>query len=98
MQRRLHSLFVPLLLAAVVGLAAVQVSQPLDLHKASSAGLYNEEHVLAALDSVSGDAPLPHAPGAIWLPLTAGAAPFAGERSGFTTPLRHTDPRAPPLT
>jgi hypothetical protein len=97
MRHLLRSIFVPLLLAAVVGLAAVEVSQPLDLHKASSAGLYNEEHVLAALDSVSGDAPLPHVPGAIWLPLAAGAALFAADRSGFTTPLRHTDPRAPPL-
>jgi hypothetical protein len=97
MQRRFHLLFVPLLLVLVVGLSAVQVSQPLDLHQASSAGLYNEEHVLAVLDSVSGDAPLPHVPGAIWLPLAAGAALLAAELTFAATPLRHTDPRAPPL-
>jgi hypothetical protein len=97
MRHLVRSLFVPALLALMVGVAVLQVTQPIDLHQASSAGLYNEEHVLTVLDSVSGDAPLPHVPGAIWLPLAAGAAPFAGERSGFTTPLRHTDPRAPPL-
>lgn len=97
MRQLVRPFFVPVLLALVVGVAVLQVTQPIDLHQASSAGLYNEEHVLAALDSVSGDAPLPHVLGAIWLPLATGATLLAAEIPLFATPLRYTDPRAPPL-
>jgi hypothetical protein len=92
-----RAVLVPLLLLLGVALGLVDAAQPLHVHQATSAGLYNEEHVLAALDSLSGDAPLPHVPGAIWLPLAAGAALLAAELTLAATSLRYTDPRAPPL-
>jgi hypothetical protein len=97
MRHPLRAVFVPVLLGLVLALGLVDAVQPLELHQAASAGLYNEEHVLAALDTLSGDAPLPHLLGAISLPLAAGAALPAAEPRLFATPLRHTDPRAPPL-
>ncbi len=97
MRHPFRAVLVPVLLGLVVGLGLLHAGQPLDLHQASNSGFYNEEHVLAALDSVSGDAPLPHVLGAIWLPLTAGAELLAVECLLSSTPLRHTDPRAPPL-
>ncbi len=97
MRRSLRSCAVAALLAAAVLLAGVSASQPLHLHEGASAGLYNEEHVLAALDSVSGDAPLPHVLGAVWLPLFAGAALLASGLRLTAAPLRHSDSRAPPL-
>lgn len=97
MRHPLRSLAVPAFLALAVLLAGVNAAQPLELHQASSPGLYNVEHVLAALDSVSGDAPLPHVLGAVWLPVAAGAALLATALRLLATPLRHTDPRAPPL-
>jgi hypothetical protein len=92
-----RTVLVPLLLILGVALGLIGAARPLEVHQATSAGLYNEEHVLAALDTVSGDAPLPHVPGAIWLPLAAYATPLAAEISLSATLLRYTDPRAPPL-
>ena len=97
MRQPLRAVFVPVLLGLVLALGLVHGSQPLELHQAASPGLYNEEHVLAALDTLSGDAPLPHVLGAIWLPVAAGVALFATALRPLATPLRHTDPRAPPL-
>ncbi|HET8575630.1 MAG TPA: hypothetical protein VFO18_00920 [Methylomirabilota bacterium] len=97
MRRHARSILIPLLLALGVSLGLVDAVQPLELHQSPSAGLYNEEHVLAALDTVSGDAPLPHVLGPLSLPLAAGAALPAAEPRVFATPLRHTGPRAPPL-
>ena len=49
---------IALLLTVVVALAIVRGWQPLHLHHGDSPGIYNEEHVLAALDSATGDVPL----------------------------------------
>ncbi len=96
MLSHVRTVLVPLLLILGVALGLVDAAQPLEVHQATSAGLYNEEHVLAALDSLSGDAPLPHVLGAIWLPLAACAALLAAETPLSATPFRYTDPRAPP--
>jgi len=46
------------LLLVLVSLAVpLKASRPLHMHDADTAGLYNEEHVLASLDSVLGDLP-----------------------------------------
>jgi hypothetical protein len=97
MLSQVRTVLVSLLLILGVVLGLVGAAQPLEVHQAASAGLYNEDHVLAALDAMSGDAPLPHVLGAIWLPLAACAAPHAAEIPLATTALRYTDPRAPPL-
>jgi hypothetical protein len=86
-----------LLLAVGLALTVVQAGQPLHLHRGSTAGLYNEEHVLAALDSAAGDAPLPsNAPGA-----GPGLAPTKVLRPAAARPAAPVatlaDPRAPPL-
>jgi len=85
------------LLALVLALGAVHAALPLHLHHGASAGLYNEEHVLAALDSVSGDIPLPDAiPGVgIDLAPTKTAPPAIGPP--IAPLVRLTASRAPPL-
>lgn len=97
MVSHVRTVLVPLLLILGVVLGLVDAAQPLELHQATSPGLYNEEHVLAALDAMSGDAPLPHVLDALWLPVAAGVALFSTALRPLATPLRHTDPRAPPL-
>ncbi|HET7874614.1 MAG TPA: hypothetical protein VFN71_03740 [Methylomirabilota bacterium] len=92
-----RSAVLPCLLGVVLALGAFQASQLLHLHEAASPGLYNESHVLASLESVSGDAPLPQAaaaPGPELLPGAQGTAP--GPQLS-NDPLRTSDPRAPPL-
>jgi hypothetical protein len=88
---------IALLLVVVVALGMIHVTQPLHLHHGTSAGVYNEEHVLAALDSVTGDAPLPAGLHGVGIDL----APTAAPRSTGTAPaapvLRNTRSRAPPL-
>ena len=66
------------------------------LHQDESAGVYNEEHVLAALDSATGEAPLPGgvAPMAVG-PAVEPGIPAPAERI-FAAPPPHADPRAPP--
>ena len=85
-----------LLLALVAIALPLKAGQPRHLHQAASAGLYNEEHVLASLEFVGGDVPLPDDPPTDLVALVA--VPCA---SGPTA--RHTDPgasladsRAPP--
>ncbi|HEY7040845.1 MAG TPA: hypothetical protein VID28_18410 [Methylomirabilota bacterium] len=86
------------LLLMLVSLAApLEVSQPLHLHAAGTAGLYNEEHVLGSLDSVVGDLPLPDARFAVFIALVADARLSAGGARLSTPVLDLTDSRAPPL-
>jgi hypothetical protein len=66
------------------------------LHQSDTAGVYNEEHVLASLEFLGGDAPLPDAP-------SAGAATLAStprapslERSHKAPPGGLADSRGPP--
>jgi hypothetical protein len=75
----------------------LEVSQPLHLHKAGAAGLYNEEHVLASLDSLSADAPLPATPSPVCITLVARASVLARD-ARLSSPLPSlAESRAPPL-
>jgi hypothetical protein len=84
------------LLLLLISLAVrFEATQPLHRHDAGTVGLYNEEHVLASLDSVSGDLPLPDACAAVFLPHVGGA----DRLTGFHLPasvVSLTDSRAPP--
>ncbi len=84
-------------LALVLALVFLQASQPVHLHKGVTQGLYNEEHVLQSLESVTGDVPLADRAPSISVPVVAGPRmPRVGARlsSGVA---RHADSRAPPL-
>ncbi len=86
-----------LLLALVTLAPPFEAGRPFHIHEAATAGLYNEEHVLAALESLTGDAPLPDGPPALWVPLVVATSVLAaGARSGAPV-VRLADPRAPPL-
>ena len=89
--------WVVLLLAVVVGLGLVQTAQPLHLHHGASAGLYNEEHVLAAVESTAGEAPLPDAPPGVGIQVAPAAAPRPPDASPMPPVARHTESRAPPI-
>jgi hypothetical protein len=93
----LGRLAAPALLLIVVALAGLQASQPLHLHHGASAGLYDEEHVLAALDSVTGDAPLPDSVPSLAIEISTDRGPLAAS-DGIPAPAaRSSAPRAPPL-
>jgi hypothetical protein len=85
------------LLLVLVSLAApLKASQPLHVHEAGTAGLYNEEHILVTLDSLSGDLPLPDLGSAVFVALVAGARLLTrGERPSLPVPSV-SDSRAPP--
>ena len=86
------------LLLMLVSLAApLEASQPLHLHEAGTAGLYNEEHVLGSLDSVVGDLPLPDARFAVFIAIVADARLGAGGARLSAPVLDLADSRAPPL-
>ena len=89
--------WVVLLLAVVVGLGLVQTAQPLHLHHGASAGLYNEEHVLVAVESAAGEAPLPDAPPGVGIDVAPAAAPRSPDAPPTPPVVRHTESRAPPL-
>lgn len=84
------------LLLLLISLAVpIEAAQPIHRHDAGTVGLYNEEHVLASLDSVSGDLPLPDACAAVFLPHVG----RADRLTGFHVPasiVSPTDSRAPP--
>ena len=86
------------LLFLLIALAVpLEATQPIHLHDAGTVGLYNEEHVLASLDSVSGDLPLPDAYAAVFLLPVGGADRLAGFRLPASV-VSLTDSRAPPAT
>ena len=90
---------VAVLVLVLVSLAVpLEASQPLHLHDAGTAGLYNEEHVLASLDSLSGDLPLPDARPTVFVTLVASACLTAGAASLYAPALNLADSRAPPLS
>ena len=86
-----------LLLVAAVALGVLHTAQPLHLHHGATSGVYNEEHVLAALDSATGDAPLPAAPPGTGLDLAPTEAPRFTDVPPAAPALRTTRSRAPPL-
>ena len=84
-------------LALALGALVVESGQVPHLHGDGTAGLYNEQHVFAALlGTLSGVATLPAAP------VTAPIALLVGLVALFESPLRavavvrHAGPRAPP--
>jgi hypothetical protein len=94
---RLHArAVIGVLLLLLIALAVpLEATQPIHLHDADTVGLYNEEHVLASLDSVPGDLPLPDAYAAVFI--LHGGRPT--RLSGFRLPasvVSLTDSRAPP--
>ena len=80
-----------------LALTAVQAGQPLHLHHGATAGFYNEEHVLAALDSAAGDAPLPSDAPGIGLDLAPTKAPRPAAARPAVPVATLAGPRAPPL-
>ncbi len=88
---------IALLLTVVVALAIVRGWQPLHLHHGDSPGIYNEEHVLAALDSATGDVPLTAHGSGVALDLARTPAHLAGSTRPDASLTRLADSRAPPL-
>ena len=86
-----------LLLVAVVALGALHTALPLHLHHGATAGAYNEEHVLAALDSATGEVPLPAEPPGAGIDLAPAEAPRPSDAPPAGPALRTTRSRAPPL-
>jgi hypothetical protein len=87
-----------MLLLLLVSLAIpLETSQPIHLHEAGTAGLYNEEHVLGSLDSVVGDVPLPDCRLAVFIALVADARVSADGARLDAPVLDLADSRAPPL-
>jgi len=94
---RASALVATLLLVLVALAVPLEASQPLHVHEAGTAGLYNEEHVLASLDSLSGDLPLPDAGPAVFVALVASACLLAGGARLCAPALSLSDSRAPPF-
>lgn len=85
-----------LLLALVAVTVPLKTGYPRHLHEAPTAGLYNEDHVLASLEFLGGDGPLPELPAAVSLVLVVAACAPAGRARRARPPLRLTGSRAPP--
>ncbi len=85
------------LLVLVLALLTLHASQPLHLHKGTTPGAYNEEHVLASLESATGDVPLPDQVPAVSIPLAARPNEPTPDIEVSSEFARHADPRAPPL-
>ena len=90
-------MLVTLLLVLVSLAVSLEASQPLHLHEADTSGLFNEEHVLASLDSVLGALPLPDARASAFIALVTGACLTAGGARLSVAALDLADSRAPPL-
>ena len=86
-----------LLLVVAVARGMLHTALPLHLHHGATSGAYNEEHVLAALDSAVGDAPLPAAPPDAGIDLAPTEAPRFTDVPPAAPALRSTRSRAPPL-
>ena len=86
---------VALLLLLIPLAVPLEASQPRHVHEAGTAGLYNEDHVLASLESVSGDLLLPDAPPTVFIPHVARGGQLAGFRRS-APPVSLSDSRAPP--
>jgi hypothetical protein len=85
-----------LLLALVAVTLPVKASYPRHVHEASTAGLYNEDHVLASLEFLGGDGPLPDLPAAVSLALITAACARARRIRPAAPALRLAGSRAPP--
>jgi hypothetical protein len=84
-------------LTFVVGLLVLHAGQLTHLHKGTTAGAYNEEHVLASLESATGDVPLPApAPSLVIARALERTVPVAFSPVPSLS-ARQQDSRAPPL-
>jgi hypothetical protein len=88
---------IALLLVVAVALGVLHTAQPIHLHHGATSGTYNEEHVLAALDSATGDVPLPAEPPGAGIDLAPTEAPSLTDAPPAAPALRTTRSRAPPL-
>jgi hypothetical protein len=87
---------IAVLLALVAIALPLKAGLPRHLHQATSAGLYNEEHVLASLEFLGGDVPLPDGPPTDFVALVVAPCP-AGPVEGHADPVVSlADSRAPP--
>ena len=87
---------IAVLLTALLALVVMGAWQPLHLHHSDAAGLFNEEHVLAALDSVTGEIPLSgHVP-LVGLDVVRTKARLPDGARPDAAVTRHADSRAPP--
>ena len=87
---------VALLLALVAIALPLKAGQPRHLHQATSAGLYNEEHVLAALEYLGGDVSLPDGPPTGLVTLVASPCPASSAERHADPVASLADSRAPP--
>ena len=85
-----------LLLALVAISLPLRAGQPRHLHQATSAGLYNEEHVLAALEFVGGDVSLPDGPPGDFVALVVSPCPASLVQRHADPVASLADSRAPP--
>jgi len=93
----------PFRIAAIVGLLAVvalalplKAAQPRHLHQATSAGLYNEEHVLAGLEFLGGDVSLPDGPPTDFVVPVVAPCPVGPVERPADPVVSLADSRAPP--
>jgi len=87
---------ITVLLALVAIALPLKGGQPRHLHQATSAGLYNEEHVLANLEFRGGDVSLPDGPPTGFVALVV-APCLTGPAERHADPVASlADPRAPP--
>jgi len=85
-----------LLLALVAVTLPLKPSYPRHVHEASTAGVYNEDHVLASLEFLGGDGPLPDLPTAVSLALITAACALPRRTRPVAPALRLACSRAPP--
>ena len=85
-----------LLLALVAVTLPLKAGHPRHTHEASTAGLYNEDHVLTSLEFLGGDGPLPDLPAAASLTLIVAACALARRACPAAPALRLAGSRAPP--
>ncbi|HSF01618.1 MAG TPA: hypothetical protein VLA62_01320 [Solirubrobacterales bacterium] len=85
-----------LLIALVTIAPPLRSSQPRHLHQAVTAGLYNQEHLLAGLEFLGGDAPVPDAPPAVFTALVMVPCAPPPHRVHDGPPGSLADSRAPP--
>ena len=87
-----------LLLVVVLALLTLHAGTAPHVHKGTTPGAYNEEHVLSSLESTTGDVPLPDQAPSVSIALVAPSSVAAPERHVASAVARHADSRAPPLT
>jgi len=86
-----------LLLVLALTLLTLHSGQAPHLHRGATPGTYNEEHVLASLDSAIGDVPLPDQAPALSVAIATQRPTPAPDRTVASAFARHAASRAPPL-